>query len=287
MAEGFFVDPAFSDALRKAGLTTQDEVFSYTDVQPINPGPLPPHRSRVCFQLPGDGPTVYLKRYNYPPKVGQIVNWISHRRRAATADYDWLASEELDRAGVWTAQIIAYGAQWHRGFEKRSFVLIREITEAKPLEEELPLCFRKSNVGQSQRLRQRFVKNIADFIRRFHDTGYRHRDLYLSHVFYDRHGEFHLIDLQRVFKPLLFNKRFLIKDLAQLYFSCPAEYIFQTDRLRFYLRYRNQQKITDKDKIFINRLLRRVQRMARHDLKRGKRVPCLRESAFPRRKRIL
>lgn len=274
LSKGFFADPVYIPALEKLSLTTLDAVFIHEDVQPLNPGPLPPHRSRVCFSLP-DGPVVYLKRYCNPPKGEQIINWFQHRRRAATAEYDRQPTEALTAAGVSVPHTIAYGAEWNGLFEKRSFIMIREIANGKPLEEELPSCLTESSPVQSARQRRAFLENMADFIRRFHETGYRHRDLYLSHVFFDPQETFHLIDLQRLFQPLLLKERFRTKDIAQLHFSSPAEFITRTDRLRFYLRYVQKKKLTARDRRFLRNVTAKARRMARHDLKRGKEVPYL------------
>jgi len=276
ISEGFFIDPDYKDSLNRIGLLSMDAVFAYEDVQHLNPGPLPPHRSRVCFRLP-EGPMVYLKRYCNPPKGEQITNWIEHRRRAAAAEYDWRPTEELTAADVSVPETIAYGVEWNGLFEKRSFIMIREIADGKPLEEELPCCLTESGPAESARPRRAFLEKLADFIRRFHDTGYRHRDLYLSHVFYDQRENFHLIDLQRLFKPLIFKERFRTKDIAQLHFSSPADFITRADRLRFYLRYVQKTKLTPQDQWFIGKVTAKARRMARHDIKRGKDVPYLRK----------
>ena len=68
---------------------------------------------------------------------------------------------------------------------------------------------------------------------RFHDTGFRHCDLYFSHIFLGEGGKLYLIDLQRVFKPVLFKERFRVKDIAQLYYSAEAKYFSRSDRLHF------------------------------------------------------
>jgi len=69
---------------------------------------------------------------------------------------------------------------------------------------------------------RKFIGRAANFIRRFHDTGFRHRDLYFCHIFYNDNDEFYLIDLARVFKPLFLCERFRIKDIAQIHYSAPG-----------------------------------------------------------------
>src|SRR6185436_18432553 len=83
----------------------------------------------------------------------------------------------------------------------------------------------------------------------FHGQGFVHRDLYLSHGFLDpvvieteeqgspREPAFSLIDLQRVFKPKWYCRRWVIKDLAALNISTPGDIISQSERFRFLCRY--------------------------------------------------
>jgi hypothetical protein len=114
---------------------------------------------------------------------------------------------------------------------------------------------------------------LAVFINNFHGINYCHRDLYFSHIFYDGKSKFYLIDLSRVFKPLVFRQRFRIKDIAQVHYSAPAKHFSNTDRLRFYLDYTGHKKLTSKDKVFIYKVINRARRMARHDKKHGRAAP--------------
>jgi hypothetical protein len=98
----------------------------------------------------------------------------------------------------------------------------------------------------------------------------------LAHVFQDTQGRLFLIDLARAFRPLILKKRFWIKDLAQIYYSMPADHFSRSDRLRFYFRYMGLQTLRKRDKQVIRRIVAKAQRMARHNVKHGGRVPFLR-----------
>ncbi|MHC4913366.1 MAG: lipopolysaccharide kinase InaA family protein, partial [Planctomycetota bacterium] len=126
---------------------------------------------------------------------------------------------------------------------------------------------------ENLRLQRNFIARLAAFIKKFHETKYRHRDLYFSHIFYANNGEFHLIDLARAFKPRIFTERFRIKDIAQVHYSAPARHFSRTDRLRFYINYSGRDKLNTTDKVFIKKAMAKAERMARHDTKHGKPVP--------------
>jgi Ser/Thr protein kinase RdoA (MazF antagonist) len=137
----------------------------------------------------------------------------------------------------------------------------------------LPDFFSGPATTEKLKLCRDFIRRLAAFIRKFHQTGYCHRDLYFSHIFYNGNNDFTLIDLARAFKPLIRYHRFRIKDIAQLHYSAPAKYFSRTDRLRFYLAYTSQKKLTKKDKRIINKVIRKAAQMAQHDIKHGRIVP--------------
>lgn len=272
ISPGFFADPIFVPALTAMGLTTLDRVFAFDHCEDVNAKGLARHRSRVCFRLEPGGPMVYLKRYTHTPVLRQLANWFDHRRRCCTSVYDGHRTEELDAVGVAVPRTLAYGYEWDGLFERRSFIMILEIPNAVSLEEQLPACMTDFSPSMAQQ-RKAFIRQIAEFVRRFHATGCRHRDLYLCHFFLDREGQLHMIDLHRVFKPILLSGRFRMKDIAQLYYSSPGRLISRADRLRFYLYYRQKKKLTWYDKSFINQVKRKARKIAVRDLQRGKTVP--------------
>ena len=272
LTPGFFVDPEYIPALMDLELTTLDSVFAFDKCQDVNAKGLAPHRSRTCFELSPNGPKVYLKRYQHTPKMQQLANWIDHRRRCCTSVYDGHLTDDLDYAGISVPHTIAYGYQWSGLFEKRSFIMILEIPDAVSLEEKLPACMTDFSPSAA-RQRRAFIRKVADFVRQFHRTGCRHRDLYLCHLFLDKANTLHLIDLHRVFEPILLGERFRMKDIAQLYYSSPGHAISRADRLRFYLHYREKKKLTFWDKYFIKQVKRKVRQIALRDLKKGKAVP--------------
>ena len=265
---GFYVDPNFEGVLSEAGIHSLDSVFAFQSGQNLGKPNLASWRCRIRFQLP-NGQMAYLKRYDRPPVSEQLKSWEQHKKRALFSEYDKGPSDELKAAEVMTPQTIAYGGQWSGLFEKRSFIITLEIPEASSLEMKLPESFED---GQTKTKRQ-FVVKLADFIRRFHGTGYRHRDLYLCHIFLSENENLYLIDLHRSFRPLLLGKRYQVKDLAQLHYSSPADKVYWTDRLRFYLAYMQKNRLDNDDKTLIRNIHSKALRIARHDRKHGRPIP--------------
>ncbi len=279
-AESFFVNPDYKTALAKLGLTSLDAVFSFNDAESLTKSNLAPFRTRLQFEidsLESSAPTtVFLKRYDSPPILVQLKNWLAHHSRRSCASCELEPTNELPAVGVNTAKVVSYGEQWGLFLEKKSFIITEKIPDAEALERKLPDCFGAPPTPENLKLRRNFIAQLAKFIKKFHDTNYRHRDLYFSHIFYSNSGDFYLIDLARAFKPLILHTRFLIKDIAQLHYSAPAAYFSNTDRLRFYLAYTAQSKLRSQDKAFIRKVVTRAKRMASHDRKHGRTVPFAR-----------
>jgi len=266
----FFVDAEYKADFVEFGLNSIEGVFSFNRGQNLSKANLAKHRSRLRIQVENPPRTLFLKRYEQPPILTQIKNWLSHRRRACTMFYDLDAANKLTAEGINTPKTICYGRQWGLLFEKRSFIITEKIPDAESLERKLPACFDGATTTENRRRRRRFIRRLAEFVKKFHQTGYRHRDFYFAHVFYSGDDCFYLIDLQRCFKPMLFTERFRVKDIAQLYYSAPGRYFSAADRMRFYLCYAGKESLSKKDKSFIRKVVKKADRIARHDARRGR-----------------
>jgi len=277
ISESFFVDRHYQAALGKLGLDNIDAVFSFDKARNLTKSNLAPYRSRLQFEIKlTDSPQpikVFMKRYNHPPFSVQLKNWLGARGRTSCGQCEAGPASELAEAGISTPKTICRGEQWGLLFERRSFVITEELAGAEAIERRLPECFDSPVTSRNLKLRRDFIARLAEFIKKFHDTNYRHRDLYFSHIFYSDDGRFYLIDLARAFKPFLLQQRFRIKDISQIYYSAPGRYFSRTDRLRFYFGYTGRRKLSDADKMLIREVVKKAQRMARHEIKHGREVP--------------
>ncbi len=281
ISKSMFVDVNYEMALRNHGLTSIDSVFSFNIAKNLTKAGLAPFRTRLQFEIEFPGTqvstTAFLKRYNRPPIMVQLRNWLSHHDLRSCALSEVRANNKLYAAGINTPKIISYGQQWGILFEKRSFIISEKISNAQSLERKLPDYLNGPPTTNKLKLRRDFIAKLAAFARKFHQTNYRHRDLYFSHIFYGNNGNFYIIDLARAFKPIICRDRFRIKDIAQIHYSAPAKYFSRTDRLRFYRCYAGKKKLARSDKVFIRKVQRKTERMARHDTKHGRPTPFTKE----------
>jgi heptosyltransferase-2 len=277
-SKSFFVEPDYKTAFSKLGLTSIDAVFSFNAGKNLTKDNLSRYRARLRFEVNSPPTTLFLKRYDSPPISVQLKNWLSVRSRKSCAALNYEPASELASAGISTPKIMSYGQQWGKWLEKRSFVITEKIPNAESLERKLPDCFDAQPTSENLKSRRNFIARLAAFVKKFHETKYRHRDLYFSHIFYADNDQFHLIDLARAFKPRVFDERFRIKDIAQVHYSAPARYFSRTDRLRFYFAYTGRDKLTTSDKAFIKKVTAKAERMALHDKKHGRLAPFANKS---------
>lgn len=275
ISESFFVNGDFEMSFRQMGLTSIEAVFAFQGDRSLSKNNLAGFRKRLQFAVSTPPNMLYLKRYDKPPILVQLKNWLLSRSRKSCGLIELEHICKLAEAGINTPKAVSYGQQRGILFEKRSFLITEKIPDAESIERRLPDCFNGPARGKNLKLRRNFIYQLAGFIKKFHQTNYRHRDLYFSHIFYNDSGKFYLIDLARAFKPVVFRQRFRTKDIAQLYYSAPGRYFTNTDRLRFYLGYMGQDKLTNDDKVFIRKVLNKVKRMARHNIKYNRSVPFL------------
>jgi hypothetical protein len=264
IAPNFHVRIDFVDCFRKLGLKNIDDIFSFSGGKNLTKDELAAFRQRIMFNTDSPKVVLFLKRYQDVPKSRQLKNWLIRRKRISTMSCDLQPAENLKSFGINTPKTIAFGREWKGLFEKRSFIITEKIPGSASLEEKLPDGF--------SRQRKNFIESLAAFVQKFHKTGYRHRDLYLCHIFCNPQGQFTLIDLNRVFKPLFFSQKYRLKDLAQLYYSAPGKIFTKADRLRFFLAYLQKNKLSKRDKILIKKIKSKAQGMAKHDKKHG-RIP--------------
>jgi len=121
---------------------------------------------------------------------------------------------------------------------------------------------------------ERVLEGTADLAARLHERGLHHRDLYLCHFFVkesedgESAPELRLIDAARVARlPGIFTRRrWIVKDLAQFWYSTLALPITNDQRARWLARYGEQRKLRS-----IDGLRRSIERkaawIARHDRK--------------------
>mgnify|MGYP002623015358 CR=1 FL=1 len=151
-----------------------------------------------------------------------------------------MCARRLARAGIATLRPIAFGEARTTEGAAESFVLTEELTGYEPLDDfvrqRFPVRAAGARTARDRRL-ARLILEVGHLAARFHRAGYNHRDFYACHFFVREQAadqfDVRLIDLQRVQHRRRWRRRWIVKDLAQLAYSAPAQLVRCTDRLRF------------------------------------------------------
>jgi serine/threonine protein kinase len=118
------------------------------------------------------------------------------------------------------------------------------------------------------------IDRLFELVLALHTRGWHHRDLYLHHILIDKNGDLVLIDLGRARRLPWVRRRWFAKDLAALLLWAPDE-VGASLRLRFLTKYMDAMGISGRRerRRFASDILRRRERMARHQPRHGETEP--------------
>ena len=273
--------PEFADAFSAAGLDTLDALLQTSGEDNLHKPGLADWRQRLRIKLPGtqgaaSEPRIcYLKRYTQPPMGEQWNNRLAGHADCAAVEWHWLT--ELDRLGVPGPVPVAYGSKRKGMFEAAS-VVVTAAVPGEALERWVPAQLDAGGALDDRIARRRLSDAVADVVAKLHGNKLIHRDLYLAHLFLDPSTlasdspTLTLIDLQRMICPKLRWRRWVVKDLAALNYSTPADAASFADRVRWFRRYRGVCRFSRADRAMLRAICVKTQRIAQHDAKRHVRL---------------
>ncbi len=215
-----------------------------------------------------DSHAVYVKRYLHPALREQLDRILRQSVIHSRGWCEYARACELNAAQIGAPRPLACAERMLGPLERRSAVVLDEAP-GEALERLWPkLCERGSRWTRPP-LRHELVRRLGWFVAAFHSTGLCHRDLYLCHVFavLDEDAacppRFVLIDLARLFRPLVRRMRWVLKDLSQLDSSARQLGIPRTDRLRFLVAYLGLAAGSPRVRWYARRIQRRSDRILR------------------------
>jgi heptose I phosphotransferase len=223
---------------------------------------------RLSLEQQGREETLFLKRHLSLKGKGATFHGLRGRGLISGARREWDNIERLRRLGIGTVEPVAFGERKRWGWNIPSFLLTRELKDACRLSEFFPQRYAPPLSSSILAEKRGLIRNLGSLVARMHGAGLFHRDLYLGHFFLrPRDGgehELFLLDLQRVIRPCLLVERWRVKDLASLNFSAPPPWFSASDRLRFFLVYRQKRRLDGEDKSLVHRILRKSKRIRDH-----------------------
>jgi hypothetical protein len=216
--------------------------------------------SDVCrVTLPGSDVTAYLKRYWYPSlydrSKGFFRNTFFGMSRAAR---EYRSLSRLCAARCSRVRPIAYGEERTLRLLKRAFIITEELPGSITLED---LCRSASFDAWPSRRRRRLFAALGNWVRTFHDRGFRDGDLFSRNIVVHEKGEdfaFSKIDSPAGSgggKPPGSGSVFP-RDIVDLD-ADTAGTVNEPDRLRFLLAYLAESGVNSAVRFFLTRTMTR------------------------------
>jgi heptose I phosphotransferase len=186
--------------------------------------------------------------HGYYVKIHRGVGWgeifknlLSARPPVLGADNEWFAAQRLVELGVDSLHAVAYGQRGGNPARRHSFIITEELAPVISLED-----FTRSWLQHPPlpALKRALFQRVATMVRRMHEGGVNHRDLYICHFLLHldpapslTNIKLSLVDLHRAQIRSHTPRRWRDKDLAALHFSSLNIGLTMRDRLRFLRTY--------------------------------------------------
>jgi tRNA A-37 threonylcarbamoyl transferase component Bud32 len=252
------------ELLASLGLDTLEGAMSYTGGRMVREaGP------RKTRRIETDSGVLFLKQHHDIPLRRRLVP--GGRRASSPAHIEWDAIGMLRKTGFDVPTPVAFGEDIQLiGTPRRSFILTREVVGSQ-LDHLLEDGFPNPHGHSEREARDAVIRDVAGMVRRFHATGFYHKDLYFCHLIVTedpRWGRPYFIDLERVDRDFPPRRRWFVKDLAALHHSAPAN-VTRADRLRFLLVYLSKNRLDEHAKRCVRDVVARAARMDEHVPKFG------------------
>ncbi len=199
-----------------------------------------------------------------------LKNLVQLRLPVLSARNEWRAIHRLEELGIPTMRIAGYGVRGWNPARLRSFIVTEDLGSTVSLED---LCRDWRSHPPRIADKRRLIDQLANTARRLHENGMNHRDFYLCHFLLDmsrgelsealQEARIYLIDLHRMQLRRATPRRWMVKDLAGLYFSSLDAGLTRHDCLRFIRQYRNRplRRILQHERLFWRDVERRAIRL--------------------------
>lgn len=238
------VAPAFKPLIQALGLTAESV---FTDPRIVVWRSITERQNCTLDIEFDDGKSLRLHVKRYEPAYGFTT----------PADDESKGIRALEIEKIPTAPLVAHG----KLTDRRSFVITADLKGFRAADKLIA-------EGYSF---EKLLAPTADLAAQLHTRGLHHRDLYLCHFFVrpdEPAPQIRLIDAARVRRlpGFLTRRRWIVKDLAQFWYSTLSLPVTEEQRRQWLARYAQQRKI--KSAAALERSIQRKSNsIARHDAK--------------------
>lgn len=197
-------------------------------------------RRTLRFECEGNG--YFLKLHEGIGWLEIFKNLFQLRLPVLGAANEYLACLRLKQLGIDTMTPVAFGEHGKNPAHQLSFLITEELANTISLED---YCKNWQTQKPSVSEKRTIIRKIAHISKTLHENGINHRDYYLCHFLRNNDGAIYqykdplyLIDLHRAQMREHTPQRWLIKDLAGLFYSAFDLPLTKHDLLYFLSCYR-------------------------------------------------
>lgn len=201
-------------------------------------------KNRKTLRITINGKGYFIKMHKGVGWREIFKNLFQLRWPVLGARNEWQAIKRLNEIGVLTTKLVGYGCRGRNPAQIHSFIVTEELLNTISLED---FCRDWLNNPPDIKLKRGLIDEVAGIASTLHTNGVNHRDFYLCHFLLDvsagidnitsENLKLYLIDLHRAQVRKRTPARWIIKDLAGLYFSSMELGLRQRDILRFIKAY--------------------------------------------------
>ena len=197
-------------------------------------------KGRATLRVQIGGQPYFLKRHLGVGWLEILKNWMVGKRPVLGARNEYRACRHLAARNLTAPRVAAFATEGGNPARRRSFVLCEELSGHDSLEAVAAQWVHRPPLPLARR---RLILAVAHFVRRLHEAGVAHRDLYICHLMLDRQqwaqGEARLavLDLHRARLQPKLSAYWRKRDLAALLFSTLDLDLPAISRLRFLRTY--------------------------------------------------
>lgn len=169
-----------------------------------------------------------------------IKNLLTLKMPVLGAENEWCAIAKLRSLGLATMTAVGFGSRGGNPATRQSFILTEALENTVSLED---YCARWPQHKPSYANKRNLIEELARISKVLHNNGVCHRDYYLCHFLLHDEVAFSagqidtpclsLIDLHRALIRRTLPLRWVVKDVAGLYFSALHIGLSRRDFLRF------------------------------------------------------
>ena len=202
-------------------------------------------KQRKTIKLALDNKTYFAKIFSGVSIKEIIKNLFKGQWPVIDAFYEHKALLQLAALGIEAPKVVAYKSLGLNPLTRKSFIVMEAIEPSISLEDYVHQWSKKPLA-----IRRALINKVAHIAHTMHKNGIQHRDFYLCHfLLRTPYGEeqidpeninLALIDLHRARFKTPLPARWLIKDLAALYFSALGSTLTSRDYYRFLKIYTEQ-----------------------------------------------